>query len=76
MKPFNCEQIKLLVLKTVLETIYLSANKTIRARNNTWNHLSVCKQMSFGSFKTVTYTQFVYKPCMFNAYVLTGFSIE
>ena len=28
--------------------------------SNTWNHLTVCKQMSTGSFKNVTYKLFVY----------------
>ena len=29
--------------------------------SNTWNNLIVCKQMSSGSFKNVTYKLFVYK---------------
>ena len=35
LKPFNCVQIKLLMLYS-----------------NAWNHLTVCKQMSQGSFKS------------------------
>ena len=26
--------------------------------NSTWNHFRLCKQMSFGSFKNVTYKLF------------------
>ena len=36
--------------------------------NNTWNHLTVCKQISFGSFKNVIYKQF-YESYIFNIYM-------
>ena len=29
--------------------------------NNNWNHLIVCKQMSSGLFKNITYKVFIYK---------------
>ena len=35
---------------------------------NTWNHLTVCKQMSSGSFKTVIYKLFFYKSYIFDIY--------
>ena len=34
--------------------------------SNTWIHLTVCKEMSSGSFKNITYTLFVYKSYIFN----------
>ena len=34
----------------------------LELHNNTWNHLTVCKQMSSGSFKNnATYKLFIYK---------------
>ena len=36
--------------------------------SNTWNHLAVCKQMSFGLFKNVFYKLFVYKSYIWYMY--------
>ena len=32
--------------------------------NNTWNHVTSSKQMSYGSFKNAAYKLFVYKSYM------------
>ena len=37
--------------------------------NNTWNHLPVCKQMSSGLFKNVTYKLFVDKSYIVDIYM-------
>ena len=41
-----------------------------------WNHLTVCKQMSFDSFKNVTYELSVYKSYIYLIYVETKFGIK
>ena len=35
-------------------------------KSNTWNHLTMCKQISF---RIVTYKQFIYKSYIFDIYV-------
>ena len=44
--------------------------------SNTWNYLTVCKQMTSGLFKDVIYKQFVYKSYTFNTNGYTGFGMK
>ena len=48
----------------------IQTNQLLIFDNNTWNHLTVSKQMSPGSFKNnVTYKLFVYKLYIFDIYM-------
>ena len=45
----------------MLDTILNLQIQILMLDSNTWNHLPVCKQMSFGLFKNVTYKLVIYK---------------
>ena len=55
--PFRSHRIKL-----SNHLLYLKPLNYMQTTNsNTWNHLTVCKQMNLGWFKNVTYKLFAYK---------------
>ena len=65
LEPLNCVQIIVILCANKLGLTYVK----MKLPTNYWltNHLTVCKQMSSGSFKMLS-TKSVYKSYIFNIY--------